>query len=85
MLWGKSVSLLDKVKLALETAKAVSKGALEGKDILVSDLEAQRRMDICKRCPFLKDFMSQPQCQKCGCFTLAKTKLTESKCPEGKW
>ena len=79
------MSILNKVKLALETAKAVGKGALEGKDVLASEPEAQRRMDICKGCPFLKDFASQPQCQKCGCFVSAKTKLTESRCPEGKW
>ena len=79
------MSLLNKVKLAIETAKAVGKGALEGKDVLAPDLETQRRMDICKGCPFLKDFASQPQCQKCGCFMSAKTKLAESKCPEGKW
>jgi hypothetical protein len=79
------MSLINKVKLAMQTAKAVSKGALEGKDIFVSDLDAQKRMDICKGCPFLKDFVGQPQCEKCGCFMVAKSKLTESTCPEGKW
>jgi hypothetical protein len=44
---------------------------------------ADERLDICRACPeFIK---STKQCKKCGCFMVAKTKLTKSTCPLGKW
>ena len=55
----------------------------------VSELEANRRMDICKGCEFLKGFewrgVVYPKCKKCGCFMNVKTKLIGVKCPEDKW
>jgi hypothetical protein len=42
---------------------------------------AQKRMDICNGCEFLKFKF----CKECGCFMPAKTLLQESKCPIGKW
>ena len=45
--------------------------------------ESDRRMDICKACPFLIKAINQ--CQKCGCIMHLKTKLKHAECPVGKW
>lgn len=47
------------------------------------ELEAERRLSICKACPELIQVTSQ--CKKCGCFMSIKTKLDAAKCPIGKW
>ena len=79
------MSLLNKVKLALESAKSVAKNVAEGNDVTVSDEEKQRRLDICNGCPSLKSLAGQMQCGECGCFLKAKAGLNSMKCPKGKW
>lgn len=49
----------------------------------VTEEEAQRRLEICKKCPNLIQLTTQ--CTKCGCYMPAKTKLEAAKCPESKW
>ena len=44
---------------------------------------ADERMSICNDCEFLR--LVSKNCQKCGCFMVAKTKLQEATCPIGKW
>jgi len=46
----------------------------------ISD-QAEARMEICRACPYLNG----NKCQQCGCFMPAKTKLSTSQCPIGKW
>jgi len=41
------------------------------------------RMSICLSCPHLSTKIYQ--CDECGCFMKAKTKLKNAKCPLGKW
>lgn len=43
---------------------------------------AKKRLKICEGCEFYK---ITKQCEKCGCFMPAKTKLSISECPIGKW
>jgi hypothetical protein len=45
--------------------------------------EAEKRMDICKQCPFL--IKATNQCKKCGCIMHLKTKLAGAECPVGNW
>jgi hypothetical protein len=49
----------------------------------VEKQEAEKRMDICKACPFL--IKATTQCQKCGCIMHLKTKLKNATCPVGNW
>ena len=79
------MSLLNKVKLALESASAIAKNVADGEEIKVSDEEKQKRIDICSTCPSLKDFAGQMQCGECGCFLKVKAGLNSMKCPLNKW
>lgn len=49
----------------------------------VSDEAQERRMNICKSCPFFIKITQQ--CSKCGCVMSQKTKLADAYCPVGKW
>jgi hypothetical protein len=46
--------------------------------VFVSDDEKKRRMDICRACPHFGELLSQ--CELCGCFLEAKTRLVASHC-----
>lgn len=52
-----------------------------GKEI--SEEEFDRRMQICRECPFFNK--RKEVCKKCGCFMKIKTRLENSHCPIGKW
>ena len=45
--------------------------------------EFNRRMSICRECPFF--VVRTEQCRKCKCFMKLKTKLQKASCPVGKW
>ena len=45
--------------------------------------EFNRRMGICRECPFF--VVRTQQCRKCGCFMKLKTKLERASCPIKKW
>ena len=49
----------------------------------VSDEAQERRMAICKECPFYIKITTQ--CSKCACIMTQKTKLADASCPIGKW
>ena len=55
---------------------AVKTGEISG-----SEEEVQKRLDICKSCPFLKE----NRCSECGCYVALKAGLKAEKCPKGKW
>jgi hypothetical protein len=44
---------------------------------------AKARMDICLECDRLIQITKQ--CRECGCMMPLKVKLTNAKCPIGKW
>lgn len=46
-------------------------------------VEAQARLDICRKCPFF--VKNTQQCKECGCFMNLKTKLKLAECPQHKW
>lgn len=75
----------NKAKLALESIKIVSKNALNGKELTISDEQKQHRLDICNGCSSLKIFAKQMQCGECGCFLKLKAGLNDMKCPLNKW
>ena len=50
---------------------------------LAGEKSESERIKICKSCDEFIQITTI--CKKCGCFMILKTKLTKSKCPEGKW
>lgn len=79
------MSALNKIKLAIQSATEIAKNVANGNDILISDIEKQKRLEICQSCPSLKTFANQMQCGECGCFLKAKAGLNSMKCPLNKW
>lgn len=67
----------------------MKKGGAKPWDILnpntkyLSDEDANKRLDICKKCPKL--IKATSQCKECGCFMNLKTKMEHATCPLGKW
>jgi hypothetical protein len=45
--------------------------------------EANKRLDICKKCPLF--FKPTTQCKECKCIMKLKTKLKKAQCPIGEW
>lgn len=43
-----------------------------------------RRQAICARCPLLRRG-AVDTCGDCGCVIVAKTRLPQESCPQGKW
>ena len=74
------MSFAEKLKARLNQLEnaALSKIA----DVADDEL-AERRMEICRACPFYVALTHQ--CRKCGCIMNLKTKIRDAKCPEGKW
>ena len=44
---------------------------------------SSKRLEICKQCDRFKK--NTTQCMECGCFMIAKTRLSQATCPLGKW
>jgi len=44
-----------------------------------------QRIEICKKCEFVKETLRQIRCSKCGCFMSLKARLSMLECPAGKW
>ncbi len=75
--------LKTRLKLAVESAKTVAKNAATGEDLTVSNDEFERRMSICRGCPYFKPQFSI--CGSCGCGLELKARLNGMKCPLAKW
>jgi len=73
----------DKLKLALESAKTVSKNIIDGEQLTVSGEEFAKRMASCQGCE--KHIKATNQCGECFCYLALKGKLAGMKCPLGKW
>lgn len=48
---------------------------------IASPSEVDARRAVCEAC----DQWLHGRCTKCGCYTFAKTRLTNERCPLGKW
>lgn len=79
------MNLLNKVKLAIDSASLIAKNAVNGDELTVSDEEKEKRLVHCKACPSLKYLADQMQCGECGCFLKLKAGLNSMKCPLNKW
>lgn len=75
--------LAKKIKLALESAKAISKNIASGADLRVTDKVFNARMDVCRACPKFNANMAR--CDECGCFLQVKAKLAGMLCPLDSW
>jgi len=51
--------------------------------ILVDKTEKERRMTICYNCEHIR--LPSQICGICKCFLPAKSRLSASHCPKGKW
>jgi hypothetical protein len=47
------------------------------------ELMASKRLAICAKCDYWD--RSMKRCKKCGCFTSAKARIPQAKCPAGYW
>jgi len=61
----------------------ITKDAVVGNDLFVSEFEQQRRYDMCQVCEHFSH--AKKRCQKCGCFMSAKVKFKSASCPVNKW
>jgi hypothetical protein len=82
-------SIKEMVYSLNETLQNMLKIAVEKKVILVTEEQAQARLDICLQCEF---FIIQPEgsiiparCGKCGCGMKYKARLAAAQCPINKW
>jgi hypothetical protein len=67
----------------LKTKIADTKKSVIDSIELVDAETSSHRMQVCLECPFLSKTLGQ--CEKCGCFMRAKTKLKTASCPLKKW
>ena len=49
----------------------------------VNDEEFNKRIGMCKSCPFFINITKQ--CSRCGCFMNLKAKMAHASCPIGNW
>ena len=68
------------------------KSWLKGSQVITTQEEAERRWEICKKCPHLKFDQTNPdtnkkdgRCTHCGCFMNVKVHYAVAECPIGKW
>lgn len=50
-------------------------------------MKSETRLAICMRCPHKAAglFGGGEQCKRCGCFIRQKVRVTNAKCPDGRW
>ena len=68
----------QKIKMFFGTMWAWAKNGFKLEESQV----AEARLAICQACPELKN---EKQCNLCGCFMQAKTKIAGASCPLKKW
>ena len=65
-------------------AEFIAPQADSGKGLVFASSQlADSRYEICLDCPRFNH--KTKQCLECGCFMVAKTKLSHAKCPLSKW
>lgn len=76
----------ESVKISKSLSSSASKAAkaiAENKQIISPKLDAQKRLDICNKCPSLDK--TGGRCGECGCFVTIKVKMDFESCPLRKW
>lgn len=76
-------SMTNMAKNVLGSMFKTAKSAVTGHGVRVEKEEADRRLSICRGCPFFR--RTDERCSKCGCYMAVKTYLRAEKCPVGKW
>jgi len=68
------------------------KSWLKGSQVITTQKEAERRWNICLKCPNLKYDETNPdtnkkdgRCSHCACFMNVKVHYASAECPVGKW
>ncbi len=68
------------------------KAWLKGSQVIAPQEIAEKRWEICKKCPKLLYDQTNPdtgkkdgRCTECGCFMNVKTHYATAECPIGKW
>ena len=68
------------------------KSWLKGSQVITTQEEAERRWEICLKCPHLKYDETNPdtnkkdgRCTHCGCFMNVKVHYATAECPIGEW
>ena len=68
------------------------KAKSKGYNWMVSAEKANKRLEICRECPYFKYDMKNPEtdiadgrCLKCGCFMNTKAHWASAECPIAKW
>jgi hypothetical protein len=49
----------------------------------LNDEDFNKRLNVCKVCPFFINISKQ--CSRCGCFMNLKAKMSHATCPIGNW
>ena len=77
--------------LAVDHWKSL-KSWLKGSQVITTQEEAERRWEICKKCPHLLYDETNPdtgkkdgRCTHCGCFMNVKVHYAVAECPIQKW
>lgn len=72
----------------LDAGKEVLKGVFTSYDPYLTSSEQSNRLEACRKCDYLGEFLGKEQCKICSCFIEPKTKMRSQSCPhpEGnKW
>jgi len=85
IVWPKLPSLLKQFKSLTKCSGRLAKAVINGKKIIASSEEVNRRLKICERCDKYVMTDIGYRCAVCGCFTKNKDKLNPEHCPIGKW
>jgi hypothetical protein len=80
--YTKTPGLIKKAFNLTVTIAEATAGVIAGDDLLVPELVANHRMQLCKSCSYHD---AEAFCRSCGCITEAKVKLTKARCPIGLW
>jgi hypothetical protein len=76
-------STLDKLKLALESAKDIIKEAVDTGEVRADNEVINNRNSICEMC---EEFINYSRkCRVCGCYMDLKLAFKATKCPINKW
>lgn len=67
----------QRVANAADATKRILSNLLSGRKVLVTEEEAERRLEICKGC----EYFSGSTCSQCGCFMSWKKIFTTERCP----
>lgn len=76
-------TFFDQIKNLSNLAAKIPRDLYQGKKVMVSDEEYDRRLDVCYLCEHYEE--NDKRCKLCGCYVVAKAKFEVSSCPALKW